>query len=184
MADIRLNQFLARGTAAARAAFTPSPPATGVGPTHAYLWWETDTARLWAWDGAAWVRIEAAQHDVKIVGIVIDGGGSAITTGVKGFVRVNFTGTITKWTVLSIDGSATSGSIVVDVWKNVYASYPPVGADSITASAKPTLSAANKAESSTLTGWTTSVTTGDVFGFHVDSATTVTRVCLELEVSL
>src|SRR5690349_17513521 len=54
MADIYLNQFLAKGTAAARAAFTPDPPSPDTGPVHAYLWWETDTYQLWAWDGSAW----------------------------------------------------------------------------------------------------------------------------------
>ena len=129
-------------------------------------------------------RLPATAAGVKIIGIVIDGGSSAITTGVKGFVRTNFAGTITKWTVLSIDGAATAGTLVVDVWKDVYASYPPTVADSITASAKPTLSGTNKAESSTLTGWTTAVAVGDVIGFNVDSAATVTKALVQLEVAL
>ena len=33
----------------------------------------------------------------------------------------------------------TSGSIVIDVWKDTYANFPPIVADTITASAKPTL---------------------------------------------
>jgi hypothetical protein len=65
-----------------------------------------------------------------------------------------------------------------------YANYPPTVADTITASAKPTLSSATKAEDSTLTGWSTSVTAGDVIGFKVDSATTVTRVLVEIEASV
>jgi hypothetical protein len=116
------------------------------------------------------------------LGLVIDGGGSAITTGVKGFLSVPFACTITGWTLLSTDGSATSGSIVIDVWKDVYASYPPTVADTITASAKPTLSSANKNTSTTLTGWTTAIAAGDVLGFNVDSATTVTKVALSLTV--
>lgn len=114
-------------------------------------------------------------------GIVLDGGGSAITTGTKGFVSVPVTCTITKWRVLSIDAAVTSGSIVVDVWKDTYANYPPALADSIAASAKPTLSSATKNEDSTLTGWTTAVTAGDVIGFHVDSVSTLTRVLVLLE---
>lgn len=118
----------------------------------------------------------------RTIGIVIDGAGSVITTGVKGFVSVPFSGTITKARVLSADPAATSGSIVVDVWKDTYANYPPADADSITASAPPTISAATKSEDSTLTGWTTSVTAGDVFGFNVDSVTSLTRVVVELTV--
>jgi hypothetical protein len=115
---------------------------------------------------------------VRTFGITIDGSGSAITTGVKGFIVVPATGTITSAYLLSTDASSTSGSIVIDVWKDTFANYPPTDADSITASAPPTLSSANKSLDSTLTGWTTSVTAGDVIGFNVDSATTVTRVTL------
>lgn len=116
------------------------------------------------------------------VGVTIDGGGSAITTGVKGFIQIPYAGTITEWTILSNDSSATSGSIVFDVWKDTYANYPPTVADTITASAKPTLSSANKATSSTLTGWTTAVTAGDVIGFNVDSITTVTKITLTIKI--
>lgn len=120
----------------------------------------------------------------KTFGIVIDGGGSAITTGVKGFVRIPEACTITKNTMLSVDAAATAGSIVIDVWKDSYANYPPTVADTITAAAKPTLSAAAKSEDSTLTGWTTSVSAGDVIGFKVDSAATVTKVLLLIEASI
>jgi hypothetical protein len=119
---------------------------------------------------------------IGAVGIVIDGGGSVITTGVKGFLRVPFTCTITGVTLLSTDAAATVGSIVVDIWKDSFANYPPTVADTITASAKPTLSSANKSENTTLTGWATTIAAGDVLGFKVDSATTVTRVALMLTV--
>ena len=83
-----------------------------------------------------------------------------ITTGVKGFVEVPFACTITAATLLSTDAAATSGSIVVDIWKDTYANYPPTVADTITASAKPTLSAASKSRDTTLTGWTTAIRGG------------------------
>jgi len=54
-------------------------------------------------------------------------------------------------------------------------------ADSITASAPPTVSTATKAQDATLTGWTTSVTAGDILGFNVDSITTATRAHLILK---
>ena len=111
-------------------------------------------------------------------GITIDGGGSAITTGVKGYVEVPYAGVITNVTMLADQ----SGSIVVDIWKDTYANYPPTDADSITASAVPTISAATKSKDSTLTGWTTTVAAGDILGFNVDSASTVTRVSLVLTI--
>lgn len=115
---------------------------------------------------------------IGTVGITIDGGGSAITTGTKGYVECPFAGTIVQATVL-LD---QSGSIVIDVWKDTYANYPPTDADSITASAPPTVSSATKSQDSTLTGWTTSVAAGDIFGFNVDSITTATRATLILKI--
>lgn len=111
------------------------------------------------------------------IGITIDGGGSAITTGVKGYVEVPYACTIQQATIL-LD---QSGSIVIDVWKDSYANYPPTDADSITASAVPTVSSATKSQDSTLTGWTTSITANDILGFNVDSITTATRATLNLE---
>jgi hypothetical protein len=114
---------------------------------------------------------------LKVVNFIIDGGGSAIATGVKGFVEIPF-----AWSgIASARAFADqSGSIVVDVWKDSYANYPPVDADSITASAPVTISSATKSEDTTLTGWTKTGSAGDVLGFHVDSATTVTRVTVSL----
>lgn len=93
--------------------------------------------------------------------------------------RFPWAGTIVKWTLL---GDA-SGSIVIDLWKDTYANAPPTVADTITASAKPTLSAAAKNESSTLTGWTTSFAAGDVVRGNVDSTSGLTRATLILEVT-
>jgi hypothetical protein len=86
-------------------------------------------------------------------------------------------GTWKKWRLLA----DVSGSIVIDVRRDTYANYPPTGADSIAASAKPTLSAAVTNEDATLTGWTTAFSAGDVVGFNVDSASTVTQVTLTVE---
>lgn len=110
---------------------------------------------------------------------IIDGGGSTITTGEKGDITIPFACTINEWTLLADQ----SGSIVVDIWKDTYANYPPVVGDSITASAKPTISSATKGQSSTLTGWTTTINAGDVLAFNVDSASTVQRVTLSLKVT-
>lgn len=124
------------------------------------------------------VQVTSNQRQAEIV-FLIDGGGSAITTGVKGYIEVPFACTITQATALADQ----SGSIVVDIWKDTYANYPPVDADSITASAPVTISSATKAQDATLTGWTTSVSAGDILGFNVDSASTVTRVTIALKVT-
>lgn len=118
------------------------------------------------------------------VTFIIDGGGSTITTGLKGFVSIPISGVIRKWRILSIDttGPATAGAIVIDIWKDTYANYPPTVADTITASDKPTVTAsANKNEGTSLTGWTTTITAGDVLAFNVDSVTSFTKVAITLE---
>lgn len=107
-------------------------------------------------------------------GLTIDGGGSAITTGTKGYITIPYNGTITGWDIFA----DTTGSIVVDVWKDTYANFPPTVADSIAGTEKPTLSSAIKNQDTNLTSWTTSVSAGDIIAFNVDSAATVTRVNL------
>jgi len=108
---------------------------------------------------------------------IIDGGGSVITTGVKGDVVIDFDCEIEAVTVLADQ----SGSIVVDIWRDTYANYPPVVGDSITASAKPTISSATKAQDTTLTGWSKTIAAGQTLRYNVDSVTTCQRVTVALK---
>ncbi len=108
----------------------------------------------------------------RTVGVSVDGGGTVITTGTKGYVEVPYAGTITEWKIIA----EPSGSAVFDIWKSNAAI--PTNANTITASAKPTLTTAQRATSTTLTGWTTGVAVNDVFGFEVESASTVTKAVL------
>lgn len=121
----------------------------------------------------------SANQKTGTVGIIVDGGGGVLTTGVKGDLTIPFACTITEWTLLADQ----SGSIVVDIWKDTYANYPPTVADSITAAAKPTISAAAKGQSSTLTGWTTSIAAGNTLRFNIDSVTTIQRITISLTVT-
>ncbi len=109
---------------------------------------------------------------------VIDGGGEVITTGQKGHLKIPFACTIKQVTMLADQ----SGSIVVDIWKDTYANFPPTDADSITASAPPTISSSQKSQDSTLTGWTKSISSGAILAFNVDSCATITRVTISLKV--
>ena len=142
-----------------------------------------DTSKNWAGFtisnlGAPADNTSAARKtdlDTAIV-FIIDGGGSAITTGEKGFLRLPFAGTI-----LSVALAADQvGSIVIDIWKDMTVNFPPLVGDTITASAKPTLSSGQSSLDATLTGWTTTFAAGDYLAFNVDSITTVERVTLTL----
>lgn len=130
-----------------------------------------------AQDAATKAYVDATK--IIAIEVVIDGGGAAITTGIKVDVEIPFACTINRVTMLADQ----SGSIVVDIWKDTYANYPPLVGDSITASAKPTITTATKSQDATLTGWTTSVAAGDTLRFNVDSVTTIERVTLSLKVT-
>jgi hypothetical protein len=112
-----------------------------------------------------------------VIGVTVDGAGSVITTGSKGYKEIQEACTITGWTILGHE----SGSVVIDVKKCTYAAHPT--ASSIAGSEKPTLSSAQKNQNLTLTTWTTSLSAGDLLEFYVESATTVTRVHLYIRIS-
>lgn len=116
------------------------------------------------------------------IAYIIDGGGAVIATGEVGHIEVPMKCDIDRVTVL---GDA-SGTIQVDIWKDTYANFPPVVGDSITASAQPNLSSAQKSQDSTLTGWTKAIVAGDILAYNVDTSpapATVTRVLVSLKVS-
>lgn len=116
----------------------------------------------------------------RMVRVVVDGAGTAIAPGPKKvYVSVPYAGTITKWRLLADQ----PGSAVVDIWKTTYANFAPNVTHSITAAAKPTLTAAQKNESTTLTGWTTTIAEGDIIEVNIDSAATITRLMIDLFVT-
>lgn len=112
------------------------------------------------------------------IGITVDGGGSPITVGQKGFVQVPYTGVIRGATIMA----DVNGTVTFDVWRTNSTGFPPTVSGTITASAKPTITGTNWS-TTTLTGWITNLTAGDFIGFNVDSASTSTRVTLQLAVS-
>ena len=118
----------------------------------------------------------------RTINVLIGDGTNVITTGLQGGFSIGVAATITKAKVM---GVAPTGnvSIVLDLWKDVSANVP-TAADTITASAKPTLSTAAIADDTTLTGWTTAVTARDNFIVNVDSVTTATLVLLALEITV
>ena len=156
-----------------RAQLNARAAANQVLPGQVYL--ISDENRLAVGTSASTYVAQEKQADATIT-FVIDGGGAAITTGVKGDITVPFDCTVLEWTLLADQ----TGSAVVEVSKASYSGWPTVSA--ITASAKPTLSSARKAQSSALTGWNTAISAGDVLQIGVNSAATVQRVTLALRV--
>jgi hypothetical protein len=111
-----------------------------------------------------------------VVGITIDGGGSAVVPGYKGMIPVPFDALITGWDVYT--DPPHSGSIAFDVWR---APYPPAAGDTIIgASERPTLSSQTNNQLLTLTSWSTGISAGDYLAFQVDSVASINRVSLIL----
>ncbi len=111
---------------------------------------------------------------------VVDGGGSVLTAGKKGQLVIPYSATINNVTLIADQ----SGTVQIDINKSTYSGFPTTS--SITASAVPALSSAQKYQDSTLTGWTTAITAGDILEYEVDSSpspASITRcaVCLEVE---
>lgn len=103
-------------------------------------------------------------------GIVVDGAGTPLTTGSKGVRYIPWDCTITGWDIRS----DISGSCVFDIKRSGV---------SLAGTEKPTLSAASSNSDLVLSTWTTSLLTGDVIEFIVDSASTLTRATLTVLVT-
>lgn len=123
-------------------------------------------------------RVETHGEDkIRTINFVIDGGGSVVATGSKGFCMVDFAGTIQSWTIVADQ----SGSAVVDVKRATYSGFPTTS--SIAGTAKPTLSSAQKNQNTSLSGWgNTAIAAGDVLEFNVDSAATVTKLLIAIKI--
>ncbi len=108
---------------------------------------------------------------IRSVGLTSDGGGTALTTGSKGYITVPYSGTIQKW-YLAAD---QSGSCVIDIKRS---SVSIVGTGN-----KPTLSS-SQFTNALASGWTsTAITAEDIIEFNLDSASTITRVNLVMKVA-
>jgi hypothetical protein len=116
--------------------------------------------------------------DYRSFGVVVDGAGSVITTGNKGYLSLPYSGYITGWRILGDQ----SGSTSIDVWKTNYIGFPPTSGDSITGGNYPNLTSQQINEDYSLLGWTTGFTSGDIISFNVLSASTTTRINLTINV--
>ncbi len=101
-------------------------------------------------------------------------GVNVLTVGSKNGIYIPFGYTILEWTLGSVNG--TSGSIQLDLWVDSQANFPPTVADTITASAKPLFTSTTKGQSSTLTGWTTTIAPDRWLYVNIDSVTSINQL--------
>ena len=125
------------------------------------------------WDG-----LHSNSLTYASIQFIIDGGGSAITTGIKGDLEIPFDCTIDRATALA----DTTGNITVAIWKSTYGAFPPTVTANITASAPVTITSAIKSQDSTLTGWTKAIAADSILRYNVDSCAAITRVTISLRV--
>lgn len=124
-----------------------------------------------------WVKISGSLASALAA---IGDGTNVINTGFKGVIEIPFKCNVVAVRLFSSDAAITSGSIVVDIWKTAYASYPPTVGGTITAAAKPTIVAGTKYEDTTLTGWTTLIEAGSILGYKVDSVASFKQILVAL----
>jgi len=109
-------------------------------------------------------------------GVHLDGGGLVLATGLAGYSTIVNGGTIRSCVMLADQ----TGSAVVDIWRCTYGQFDagsthPVAGDKITASAPPTITSAVKSTNA-LTGWSLTVTNGDVIAWSVTACTNITKL--------
>lgn len=105
------------------------------------------------------------------VEFVIDGGGAAILTGVKGSLHIPVAATIANWRIMGDQ----SGSITIDILR---ANDAVPSVSMIGAGTKPNLTAQQFAEAAPSAWTSTSIVYNDWLTFNVTAAATVTRVTL------
>jgi len=114
----------------------------------------------------------ALSSDKGSIGVIFDGFGGVPIVGKTDWIVVPYNGTITGWQIFG----GTTGSCVIDVRKDTYGNFPPTAADSIAGTEKPTLISQIKNEDLSLSSWTSSVTSGDIVQFYLESASLLTKI--------
>lgn len=118
-------------------------------------------------------------EDVVPFRFFIDGGGVAITTGIKGTRRLPPWATGVELVSASLYVDQT-GSITIDIWSDTHANYPPTNADTITGGNEPAISSGTSYEDLVLSGWTRNLKPSALIHYNVDSVATVTWCSVEL----
>ena len=109
---------------------------------------------------------------------ILNGGGSVLTNADSAWITMPYAATILSWDITALP----SGSVTLNVMKDVAANFPPLLNDSIAGTFKPFLASDTLSTDTTLTGWTTNLNQYDYVVVSVDSATTCTQATLMLKI--
>jgi hypothetical protein len=122
------------------------------------------------------INLTGSNIGTAAVEYVIDGGGSVITTGSKGFIEVPFACMITSFAALA----DTTGSISIDIKKCTYAAFPTTAS---IISGGTTITAGVSTQNTLLTNWATGTSAGSILEFYASGCTDLTRVTVSLKVA-
>lgn len=147
-------------------------------PSDGDVWYNSSTTKFRRRENGSSLNW-ADQSGVRTINFVVDGGGSVITTGSKGYVIFDNAGTISQWTLLGDQ----SGSCIVDIKRSTYAGFPTT-TSLIGGGTAPTLSSAQKQQASPVSWTSVTLAAGDVLEFSITSASTLTRLVISLKVTL
>jgi hypothetical protein len=129
----------------------------------------------------SFVRDPLVDLQKRVITVTIgDPIGPVLSLGVKAYIPVPFACNVVGWEIF---GDAV-GSIVLDVWRDSYANFPPTVADTIAGTEKPTLTAARKNQDLALTTWTFLIPAGHILAINIDSCSGIKQVTLSLRVEL
>ena len=117
----------------------------------------------------------------RAITFIVDGGGSAIASGSRGFLSVPFACTPNNWQLIA----DVSGNMTIDVRRSSYSNYSTDGANlsSIVGTEKPTLTSQSKNQDTALTTWS-GIAANDILQFFCDTTpSAATRATLTIFVT-
>lgn len=113
--------------------------------------------------------------------VIDDYTGAAITTGHKWDFPFRYAGRLVEISLLADQ----TGSIQIDVWKDLLENYPPTDADSLCGGNELTIVNATQNLITDLSGWlTTQFAKGQTMRLNVDSCTAIERCMVHFKVEV
>lgn len=119
--------------------------------------------------------------EAKSLTFPLGDGSAVIPTGLHYSPQIPFALTPVSWSLVAVD--ELTGSMVVDVRAEDWATGMPGAPDSIAGTEKPTLSSQQKAQDLSLSSWGV-IAAGDILGIYVESCSTITKADLTLHCHL
>jgi hypothetical protein len=114
----------------------------------------------------------------RTVNFIVDSGNQNMTPGEKGLLTVDVNGIIDSWKIFA----ETPGNLQLDIQKSNYSSYPTF--TSIVSGNYPTISNTTKGFDDTLTGWNTTILSGDIIKFVVNYSADIRQFLISLKLKL